>query len=27
MKLIWPIFIPGYNVIGRLATFDSSRVS
>ena len=26
MKLIWPIFIPGYSVIGRLATFASSSV-
>ena len=27
MKLIWPIFMPGYRVIGRLATFDSSSVA
>ena len=25
-KLIWPIRIPWYRAIGRLATFDSSRV-
>ena len=24
--LIWPIFIPGYSVIGSVATFDSSKV-
>jgi len=26
-KLIWPIFMPGYNVIGRLARFASSSVT